>query len=285
MAIPPVNNASSAMVIIALLIVGPSLVFIWLARQQKFIPSVRRIKGVDAIDEAVGRSVEMGRPIFMSTGLTGIGPLLLAVMGIMGHVARAAARFRQRFFAPQIDVQVMILTEEFLREIYREAGRPELFHPENIPFLSDQQFSYASGFMGLIHREKAGSSFLFGYFAAESLILAEAGKQVGAMQVAGTTEYTQIPFFITATDYTLIGEEVYAAGAYLSGDPVQKGSIAGQDAAKSVILALVLTGIIWATVSTLLHRSEMPQVKSYDVPFAQYIHPGSDNGGSMEQQP
>ncbi|HHN46187.1 MAG TPA: hypothetical protein ENN09_01985 [Planctomycetes bacterium] len=283
MAPPPINNASPAMVVISVLIVVPSIIFIWLARRKIFTPSVRRIKGIDAIDEAVGRSVEMGRPIFMSTGLTGISPLLLAVMGIMGHVARAAARFRQQFFVPQNDVQVMVLIEEHLREIYRDAGRPELFRPETVQYLSDSQFSYASGYMGMVHREKAGSCFLFGYFAAESLILAEAGKQAGAMQVAGTVDYLQIPFFITTTDYTLIGEEVYAAGAYLSDDPVQKGSIAGQDTAKAVILALLLTGIVWATAGTIkarLENLETTQIKAYDVPFAQLLHPPSRENGS-----
>jgi len=260
-------------VLLSLLFVAPSITFIFLARKGLFQPKVRRMAGIDAIDEAIGRSVEMGRPVFFSQGLTGIGPLLMAVMGIMGHVARGIARFRQALFVPQNDVEVMVLVEEFLRETFRDAGRPELFRQETVQYLSGQQFSYASGYMGMVHREKAGASFLFGYFAAESLILAEAGKQVGAMQVSGTTEYSQIPFFITTTDYTLIGEEVYAAGAYLSDDPVQKATISGQDTNKAILLALILSGIIFATIYTISRRHSEPQVKGYDVPFAQWIHP------------
>jgi hypothetical protein len=231
------------------------------------------------VDEAIGRSIEMGRPMVMTVGSAGIGPLLLAVMGIMGHIARAAAKFRQRFFVPQNDVMVMALVDEYLHEVYRDVGRPELFRIEMTPYLSDQQFSYASGYMGLVHREKAGACFLIGSFAAESLILAEAGQQIGAMQVSGTVDYSQIPFLITSTDYTLVGEEVYAAGAYLSDDPVQKGSVAGQDAAKAVLIALFLTGVIWATIATIWHREETPQLKSYDVGLSQVIYPPPKDEG------
>ena len=72
--------------------------------------------------------------------------------------------------------------------------------------------------------------FLRGLFYAESLILAETGNSVGAIQIAGTSEAAQLPFFVAACDYTLIGEELFAASAYLTGEPQQLGSLKGQDA-------------------------------------------------------
>jgi hypothetical protein len=80
----------------------------------------------------------------------------------------------------------------------------------------------------------------------ESLIFAETGYTIGAIQIAGTAEVDQLPFFVVACDYTLIGEELYAAGASLSGDPVQLGSIRGQDAAKAIFIVLIIVGVILA---------------------------------------
>ena len=40
---------------------------------------------------------------------------------------------------------------------------------------------------------------------------ARLGNAAGAIQIAGTDAVTQLPFFITTCDYTLIGEELYAA--------------------------------------------------------------------------
>jgi hypothetical protein len=116
-------------------------------------------------------------------------------------------------------------------------------------YLGGDQFAYASGIMGMIQRKKVAAHFLFGIFAAEALILAEAGQHVGAIQVAGTTSTTQIPFFITTCDYTIIGEELYAASAYLTKQPVLLGSLYGQDRVKMILLVMIVFGVIVATAT------------------------------------
>jgi hypothetical protein len=82
-------------------------------------------------------------------------------------------------------------------------------------------------------------------FWAESLILAESGSATGAIQIAGTDAITQLPFFITACDYTIIGEELYAASAYLSEEPILVGSVKAQDLLKIIILGMLMVGSIF----------------------------------------
>ena len=268
--IPPVVHASYAMILLSLLFLLPTFYFIWAAQRGKEL-YIRRIPGIDAIEEAIGRATELGRPIIFTTGLTGLGPLLFAVLGILTHVAKKAAAFGCRLILPQFDYTVMPVIEDTARQAYRAAGRLDQFNPQEVRFLSDQQFAFASGYMGIAHREKAATCFLFGSFAAESLILAEAGQQVGAMQVAGTPDYNQIPFFITSCDYTLIGEEVYAAGAYLSREPSQLGSIRGQDAAKLVVLALVAAGLVLGTYLSIRH-SDTKEGATYNSPLKELLY-------------
>ena len=86
-----------------------------------------------------------------------------------------------------------------------------------------------------------------GYFYAESLLLAETGSTTGAIQIAGTDAYTQLPFFVTTCDYTLMGEELYAASAYLSREPRLLGSLKGQDVGKLVLILGILLGTLLAT--------------------------------------
>jgi hypothetical protein len=93
-------------------------------------------------------------------------------------------------------------------------------------------------------REKPAAVFLQGSFFAESLILAETGNSIGAIQIAGTASEHQLPFFIAACDYTLIGEELYAASAYLSKEPMLLGSLRGQDWGKLFIFAAIVLGVI-----------------------------------------
>ena len=265
---PGVQHASIAMWLMAAALLGPVFVFIWLARRGRRL-YIRRIPGIDAIEEAIGRATEMGRPVAFSTGLTGVGPLLFAVLGIFGRVARLAARYSTGLFVPQNNPEVMAIVEQVMRDAYQAEGHPERFDRSMIRYLSGDQFAFASGYMGTVHRERAASCLLFGHFAAESLILAEAGQQVGAMQVAGTIDSTQIPFFLTSCDYTIIGEEVYAAGAYLSRDPVQLGSLRGQDIGKIVIFAMIVEGVLIATLANLIGAAW----EGYDLPFAQWLLP------------
>lgn len=240
------EHATPAVLILLVLVFVPVLHFIKKARQGSTI-FVRRIAGVDAIDEAVGRSAELGRPFCFTTGLTSVNPVLYACLGVLSYVSRKAAVYRNKLLVPQYNPEAMAITQDVVRDAYRRERRLGSFDPQSIRFLSESQFAFASGYMGLMHREKVGSAFLFGEFAAEALILAEAGRQVGAMQVGASVSPEQVPFFICTCDYTLIGEELYAASAYLSREPVQLGSLAGQDRAKLLFFALIIIGTLIAT--------------------------------------
>lgn len=243
------EHATLGVLVLMVLLIAPVVLYIRRARSgaQMF---VRRIPGVDAVEEAVGRSAEMGRPIAFSTGLTGIGPVLYACLGVLFHVARRAARYKSRLLVPQCAPDVMAVVEDTVQDAYRCEGRLDVFDPSSIRYLSDEQFAFAAGYVGLIQREKIASAFLFGSFAAESLILSEAGQQAGAMQVAATTSPEQVAFFICTCDYTLIGEELFGASAYLTREPVQLGSLYGQDRAKMIFAVLIVAGVLIATLNS-----------------------------------
>ena len=99
-------------------------------------------------------------------------------------------------------------------------------------------------------REKPAACFYMGAFFAESLILAETGNHIGAIQIAGTAMPTQLPFFVAACDYTLIGEELFAASAYLSGDPQQIASLRGQDVGKLLAMGAIILGSVFVTLAS-----------------------------------
>ncbi|HTE18543.1 MAG TPA: DUF6754 domain-containing protein [Armatimonadota bacterium] len=212
---------------------------------------IRRIPGLTAIDETVGRATEMGRPITFSLGLGLLDIITLQALAIALHVVRLAIRFGTRVIVTTRNPTVYAVADEAINEAYTAAGRPESFNRDDVRFLSDKQFAYAAAKAGIILRERAASNYMFGQFYAESLILAEAGNQVGAIQVAGTPAITQVPFFIATCDYTIIGDEYYAATAYLTRDPVLSGSVIGQDRAKMLVLAIIVLGAVAATVLTL----------------------------------
>ena len=210
---------------------------------------IRRIPGLNAIDEAVGRAAEMGKPMLFATGLSAFDVDGLQALAVAGHVARVAAKYATRLILCVADPQLYAIGEEAMKDAYQRAGRPELFHSEDVRFLSDQQFAFATSAAGIMFREQVASNFFFGYYYAEALILSEAGQTIGAMQVAGTPATTQLPFFIVSCDYTIMAEEYYAATAYLTQEPTLLGSLIGQDWGKILLLLIIIIGTVMVSVA------------------------------------
>src|SRR5690606_4039537 len=137
---------------------------------------------------------------------------------------------------------------EIIKEAYSTAGRPDAYSDDMVHYTTDEQFGYVAAVNGIMVRQKPATCFYLGAFFAESLILAETGNSIEAIQIAGTAMPAQLPFFVAACDYTLIGEELFAASAYLSEEPKQLGSLKGQDVGKAIALAAIIVGVIAATV-------------------------------------
>ena len=212
---------------------------------------IRRIPGLSALDEAVGRATEMGRPMLFTPGLSSLSIIGLQALAIMSHVVKRAAKYGTRVIVPTADPLLYTVAEEVAKDSYTTEGVPEQFNPDDIRYLSDNQFAWASGVVGILHREKVATAFYFGYYAAEALILAENGQMVGAIQIAGTPSTTQVPFFLATCDYTIIGDEYYAASAYLSREPTLLGSLVGQDYGKLIIIALIVIGAATVTLAAI----------------------------------
>jgi hypothetical protein len=130
-----------------------------------------------------------------------------------------------------------------------EAGKPDLFKDDANFFITSDQFSYTAAVDGIMLRRKPAANFFMGSYFAESLLLTETGASTGAIQIAGTDSDHQLPFFVTTCDYTLIGEELYAASAYLSKEPIQVGTLRGQDLGKAFILGVIGVGTVVATIA------------------------------------
>jgi hypothetical protein len=213
---------------------------------------LRRIAGLDAVDEAIGRSTELGKPILYLTGAGDMSePSTIAAAVILGRVAKRVAAYETDLMVPHRDPIVMAVCQEITKQSYLEAGKPDVFKEDSNFFITTDQFSYTAAVDGIMLRRKPAANFFMGSYFAESLLLTETGASTGAIQIAGTDSDHQLPFFVTTCDYTLIGEELYAASAYLSREPVQLGTLRGQDIGKACILGALGLGTILATASVL----------------------------------
>ncbi len=232
-------------------ICGVVVAFIVMARSGRPM-RIRRIAALEAVDEAVGRATEMGRPVLFIPGVQDMDNVqTVAGITILSRVARTAAEYDAALEVPTSRSLVMQASREAVQTSYMEVGRSDSFNADNINYITDEQFGYVAYVGGRMVRAKPSACFYMGCFFAESLILAETGNSIGAIQIAGTAETSQLPFFVAACDYTLIGEEFFAASAYLSGQPDQIGSVKAQDVGKALAMVVALLVALAATLLSL----------------------------------
>jgi uncharacterized protein DUF6754 len=222
---------------------------------------IRPLAGIDAVDEAIGRATEMGRPILYVLGLgTASDISTIAAFTVLGRVAKKVAEYNSKIIVPCYDPIVMAVAQETVKAGFLDAGRPDMYREDDVYFVTQSQFAYIAAVNGTMMRELPATNFYLGLFYAESLLLAETGAMAGSIQIAGTDEVTQIPFFVVACDYTLIGEELYAASAYLGREPLLMGTLKAQDWSKGAFVVAMLIGLVatlagWATVAGWFHLS------------------------------
>ena len=242
----PYFVAERAVMFWAILIVGGVLIYSTRMAERGEEIFLRTIPGLKAVEEAVGRSTEMGKPVLYVPGIMDMDQVeTVAGVVVLGHVAKMTARYETSLNVPVSRAIVMKAARESCRESYLLEGRPDLFHDDMVHYLTDDQFAYAAGVNGIMLREKPAACLYMGKFYAESLLLAETGNSIGAIQIAGTASPSQIPFFVTACDYTLIGEEFFAASAYLSREPELIGGVKGQDTLKIIAIFIMVVGALF----------------------------------------
>ncbi len=241
-------NTEQVPVLITVILFGVLILyFVMLARKGKEI-YVRPIGGIEAVDDAIGRATEMGKPILYVLGLGSVSDVAtIAAFTILQRVAKKVAEYQTDLIVPTYDPIVMSVAQDVVKSAYYDAGRADTYKEDSVFFVTQSQFAYVAAVNGIMLRDLPATNVYMGKFYAESLLLAETGALAGSIQISGTDEIAQMPFFIVACDYTLIGEELYAASAYLGREPILLGSLKAQDYAKAAIIILSILGII-ATV-------------------------------------
>ena len=238
------NTRRTVVLIGVLIFTFFTVTFVQLARKGSDL-YVRPLAGIEAVDEAIGRATEMGRPILYVLGLGSAAEIAtIASFTILGRVAKKVAEYQTHLLVPCYDPIVMSVAQEVVKSSFLDAGHPDAYNQDMVYFVTQSQFAYVAAVNGTMLRELPATNLYLGKFYAESLLLAETGALAGSIQIAGTDEIPQIPFFIVACDYTLIGEELFAASAYLGREPILLGSLKAQDYAKAIIVVYVILGVI-----------------------------------------
>ena len=208
----------------------------------------RKLAGLDTFDDAIKSAAQMKRPVFFCPGLGDVGSSdTLAALAVLKQVARLCAENNVPIIVGNADFNVQQVTEEIVEKAYKDAGKAQLYSPEMVRYISGRQFAFAAGIMGILARERPAVNIFLGEYTAEALSISEAGRAVSPIQFAGTSNTDQLPFFVATCDYVLLGEEMYAAEAYLDKNPEKVAALLGQDVGKFIAVLLILISALTLT--------------------------------------
>jgi len=237
------TNRLNALVLLAVF----ATVVVWYIRRARAGESlfIRKLPGLEAVDEAVGRATEMGKSVLFIPGIQELDEIqTIAGMSILSRVAKVTATYDTPLLVPILYPIAFAAGQEVVRQAYMNAGKSESFREDMVRYIAGEQFAYTAAVNGIMMRDRPAANIYMGAFYAESLLLAETGNASGAIQIAGTANPQQLPFFIASCDYTIMGEELYAASAYLSREPLMLGSLKGQDFVKLILVLWLLLGVV-----------------------------------------
>ncbi|MDX1520314.1 MAG: DUF6754 domain-containing protein [Anaerolineae bacterium] len=216
-------------------------------------PTLRQIRAFETLKGLASRSIEAGRGLHLSLGIGGINTETtadsLAGLIILDHLSEQAAVTGVAPTVTMADPTVMMLAQTRLQAAHQDnPDRIEEAH-KNIRWIAPQGAAYAAGVMSLIETEQPEANILVGNFGDEYLLMGETAARQGTSHIGGTSDPNTLAFVYASAEETLLGEEIYAAGAYLQKKPNHLGSLMAQDTMRSLVAWAIVIGIIVLTVS------------------------------------
>ena len=217
--------------------------------------ALRPIPAFDAIKQAVGQAAELGRPLHVALGTGGIGKLstleTLAGIEALEYLAHQAALCDAPLTVSVADPTVLPTAQETLYRGYEQAGYPDEYDSTRVQLLAPDNVAYAAGVMTTLHQQNLAANVMVGTFGDEFLLMGETGARRGIPQIGGTTNPQALAFAYASMNHVLLGEEIYAAGAYLRQDRNHVGGLMAQDVMRLAIVAAAIIGAILRTLGIL----------------------------------
>jgi hypothetical protein len=255
-------GARQARMLGVLLVFLPIFFFAYWAvkRGARFV--LRPIAGYAALRGLFARSAEAGQPVHLSMGVGGISDRYTAdtaaALNVLEYLAERGALSAAPPLVSLAHPTALPVAQDVMRRVYRQFGTPEDYNPTRARLLApdphnfstarSDAFAYAVAVMRLLTQQKLAANVMVGRFGDEFLLMGEAGMQRGLTQIGGTSAPEVLPFVHATMTHPLIGEEIYAAGAYLSTKPAHLGSLLAQDILRGLLVAGIVAAVLLRTL-------------------------------------
>jgi hypothetical protein len=216
--------------------------------QRKGQRTFRAIPAFTRLYRLMGMSVEEGTRLHVSLGraslLTSRGGPSLAGLSMLRFLTERTSVGDLPPVATTGDPALVLLAQDSLKAGYQAAAAEDLYQPTTGRLTGVTPFSYAAGAMPIIRDENVSANLLIGGFGPEVALITDAALRAGSPVIGGTDDLAAQSILFAAAQEPLIGEELFAASAYLGSDPAQSASLSLQDILRWLLIVALLAGAL-----------------------------------------
>lgn len=234
---------------IELIIIAGSafLLFVITLWKRKSPANLREISALTFLYRTLGLSMEEGTRVHISLGHGGLldarGGSALAGLAMLRHIAERTSVSDKPSVASSGDSTLGLLTQDTLQAGYKAAGVEELYVPTTGRVTGLSPFSYAAGAMNISQNENVSANIMIGHFGPEAALLTEASDRENISIIGASDDLAGQAVLFANTQDALIGEELFAAGAYLGAGPSHLASLTVQDILRWLVIITLLGGV------------------------------------------
>ncbi len=230
-----------------IIVVSGFLLFVITFWKRKSPASIRELPALTFLHRTLGLSMEDGTRLHISLGHGGLlnarGGSALAGLAMLRHIAERTSVSDKPSVASSGDSTIGLLTQDTLQAGYHAAGVEELYVPTTGRVTGLSPFSYAAGAMNISQNEDVSANIMIGHFGTEAALLTEASDRENISIIGASDDLTGQTVLFASTKDALIGEELFAAGAYLGAGPSHLASLTVQDILRWAIIIVMLGGV------------------------------------------
>lgn len=209
---------------------------------------LRDIPAFSRLGRAIGLAVEAGKRMHITLGWGGItdlrGASALIGLTILERIARLASISDRPPVATSGDGILGILSQDTLSGTYKAIGAGFQYDPTTGRVSGLTPVSYSAGTVPVIYDEQVSATVLAGHFGSEAALITDAAERNDSLTLAGSDSITAQAVFAASAQEPLIGEELFAAGAYINAGPIHASSLRAQDIFRWVLVIAILVGAI-----------------------------------------
>lgn len=207
-------------------------------------PRFRAIPAFSLLRGQMGRAIESGRDLHVSIGTGGVSgddtATTLAGLALAEYLADEAAASGIAPTVTTSDPTSVLLAEDAVRRPYSRQGNLSDFPrgAARLPALNSAQ--YAAATMDLLNHEPVLTNIMSGTFGAEAALIDQAADNQELPQLFGGSDPRALAVMSTSTANILMGEEMYAAKAYLRAQLPHLATLRAADVVRVVMVVLIV---------------------------------------------